>query len=418
MFALMYSQVRLARLLAHDVDVAAEERVHHDRDPAKRRIVSGRRPRLAVARHLGLQPVGILIEQMGQEIGPGTAGPLERPRVARRRDPDGKLRLHRARVDPDLDALSGTARRLDRVTAPEAAHHVERLEHRVVAPLVAIRRHREVVRVPARRHRDTDPAARQVVDKRPVFGDAKRMVQRQDDAAGHQPHAAGLARQRRLQHRRVRIQPAEIGVVPFRRPHAREAVPIGIPRRLDHQPVAVAAIRRLAAVEEHHAELRRRGRDGSRRARRLRPVNRGGSSPARQRQRGMHGPVFVSAVARADLTVGLLLPERHDRHLDECLRRDRRECRVGDAHAIQAQRPLAKQARAGGARQLDVRRRRQHRRLVDAVAVQEAAGRAALELPDRGATKQRDVGEPAAQHRMRLGARRDADGLGRLDLRG
>ena len=47
------------------------------------------------------------------------------------------------------------------------------------------------IRVPARRYGDADAPLGKVIDQRPFFGDANRVMQWQDDAAGAQLHASG-----------------------------------------------------------------------------------------------------------------------------------------------------------------------------------------------------------------------------------
>ena len=86
-----------------------------------------------------------------------------------------------------------------------------------------------------------DPALREVVHQRPLFGDADRVVQRQDDAAGADLHPLGDGGDRGAGDGRVGVQPAEGVEVALRRPDGGEAVPVGELRALQQEAVLVAA---------------------------------------------------------------------------------------------------------------------------------------------------------------------------------
>jgi hypothetical protein len=87
-------------------------------------------------------------------------------------------------MDADARCFPPAVRAFDRFAPPQAAQGVQRRQH-LFAPLaIALRRQDEVVSVPTRRDRKTDATPRQVVDHRPLFGNAQRIMERQDDTAG------------------------------------------------------------------------------------------------------------------------------------------------------------------------------------------------------------------------------------------
>ena len=81
--------------------------------------------------------------------------------------------------------------------------------------------------MPTRRAGYSDPAARQVIDHRPLLGDTQRILKRDNDTAGANLYSLGECRRRGAENSRIWIQSAERMKMPFRRPDRREAIVVG-----------------------------------------------------------------------------------------------------------------------------------------------------------------------------------------------
>src|SRR5207244_363062 len=131
-----------------------------------------------------------------------------------------------------------------------------------VSPVrVALRREREVARVPARREGDAGPPVREVIDDRPLLRDADRVMEREDDAPRADADARRRGGERRAGDGRVRVEAAEGVEVPLRRPDRAEAVRVGEASALEEEAVARSALSLGLRGEVEEAEVERaRGR--------------------------------------------------------------------------------------------------------------------------------------------------------------
>src|SRR5206468_9389594 len=99
-------------------------------------------------------------------------------------------------------------------------------------------------------------SARQIVDNGPFFGDANRILQRQDDASGADLRALSRCGNRGTRDRGIGIQTAKLVEVPLRGPDGAKAVRVGKPGALQKEPVLILGAS-LVAVEVEKAELHR-----------------------------------------------------------------------------------------------------------------------------------------------------------------
>ena len=197
---------------------------------------------MAVRGDVARQHLPVLTEQVGQHSGAEPTGGAEGVGRAGAGDPHRKFGLDRRREDADRLLLSGAVGELELLAAPEPPDSVDSVGHGAAAVRVVLRPQREVHRVPAGGERDADPAPRQVVDDRPLLGDAQRMVQRRDHAARADADPLGHGGDGGPGDGRIRVQAAERMEVPLRRPHGGKAIFVPELRAFDQQPVAITRI--------------------------------------------------------------------------------------------------------------------------------------------------------------------------------
>ncbi len=188
--------------------IPPDQRVQHQRHPTLARV-----PRLApclsVQCQLGTEFLDALPQQVGQHartnescltIGLGTP---------RRGQPDGQLRLHRARQCAHRYHAAIYPRELHCLAPPQPSHHVDVARHDRLVVAVRLRPQHEVVRLPPRRERHPSASPRDAVHHCPLLGDARGMMQRQHDAAAAHVHPVRDGSHRSARHCRVGIDAAE-----------------------------------------------------------------------------------------------------------------------------------------------------------------------------------------------------------------
>ena len=168
-----------------------------------------------------------LTQKVGQDMGANLARLAPGGRVARRGDPDLELRRNRARLCHHTEA-AGPGREIDLLAPPQTADLINPGEHggAVVGRGILGAQH-EIIGLPAACHRKARAPVGQVVDHRPIFGHARRVMQRQHDRPGPHPNAFRHRRDGRPGHAGVRIGAAKGVEVAFRRPDRAEPVTVG-----------------------------------------------------------------------------------------------------------------------------------------------------------------------------------------------
>src|SRR6202022_1330089 len=102
--------------------------------------------------------------------------------------------------------------------------------------------------------RDADPSVRQVIDQRPLLGDADRVVKLPHTTARPYLDVLGDGGDGGARHRGIRVESAKRMEMPFRRPDGFEPVPVCEPGALEPQAVLVAPLCALVAGEIEQAE--------------------------------------------------------------------------------------------------------------------------------------------------------------------
>ena len=220
-------------------------------------------PSRSVRRELLRQVCEVLSEHVRQDVRAEAAGKHEGIDAARGRDPDRRAGLDRAGEHRHVDRLACPVRDRHALPTPEAEYGLDRLGHDFSSPREVLRHEGEVVGVPAGCEGQSDTSARQLVDHRPVFRDAQRVVQRQHDAAGAEVHARRDGRKRRRGDRGVRIEAAEGVEVPFGGPDSGEAMLVCEAGTIKQQAVriprlAMTGMRREVEEAEFHHPFRAR----------------------------------------------------------------------------------------------------------------------------------------------------------------
>ena len=183
------------------------------------------------------QLVDIVIEQMRQQVRADLAGAAERLRTAGGGHPQRQLPLHRRRIGANRD------RRRRRRSSPRSRspRHSRRSvsipRNSVVAPVGIL------LRVAARSRPGSSPTRTTCRRVRPTGCRRPPTLRRSRSGlcSGRTTLPAirrtcvRLARERRVQRRRIRIEAAEAGEVPLRQPDAREPVRVGEARRLERR---------------------------------------------------------------------------------------------------------------------------------------------------------------------------------------
>src|SRR5689334_1502291 len=108
---------------------------------------------------------------------------------------------------------------------------------------VALREKSEIVRVPSRSERDSDSSTREIVDHRPFFSDANRIMQGRHDAARTQTYLLRRHRQRCMQNRRVWVERSEMCEVTLRHPNAGETMPVAESGAVDDERIFISGER-------------------------------------------------------------------------------------------------------------------------------------------------------------------------------
>ncbi len=243
----------------HRFPVGADEGVEHEGDPPRLGVVAVGGARLTV----GLHPRGDLLdglaEQVGEDVRPQAPGARERLVTTGGGDPDGDLRLQRPRQDAHLDLPPAAAADRHGLAPPEPPHGLDAAVHDLLAVGVVLGAEGEVVGVPAGGEGDADAPVRQVVDDRPLLGDAQRVVQGQNHAPGADVDVLGQRRQGRAGDRRIGIEAAEGMEVALGRPHRGKAVGVGELCPFEQEPILAGSRLRPVAREVEEAEGHRPG---------------------------------------------------------------------------------------------------------------------------------------------------------------
>ena len=240
----------------HGVFVFADKRVKHERYMPLPCMASPL-PGGAIQSQLVGQLVGGLSEQVRQQVTAHFPGLLESFGVARRRQPDGKLSLDRARQRLNRHRFTDRARECNGLATPEPPDHVDIAHHVSFAVGKSLGCNDKVVGLPAGGKRNADPALGNIVNKRPLFCHAYRVVQRQHTASCANFHARGDCGDGCAGDGRVGIQAAKGVEVALRRPDSMETMRICKLRTFHQKLVAVLGCRRVLAGEIKQAELRR-----------------------------------------------------------------------------------------------------------------------------------------------------------------
>ena len=217
---------RLADRFLHRSLVVAHEGVKHQRGLSVARV-AGLLPCLAVDREFLGKLLDALAEQVRQKVVAAFARHAKRLGVSGSSDPDREIFLHRARERLHLHGIARRAFVGPGLAAPERTHVLDLLEHERLTVGEVLRLNHEVVRLPACGEGDADAAVRQVVDHRPVLGDTHRVMQRRHAASRADLNVLGARRNRCADHRRVRVQSAEVVEVTLGRPHGFKTIAIG-----------------------------------------------------------------------------------------------------------------------------------------------------------------------------------------------
>ena len=162
---------RLAHEAAHLVDVAADERVQHQRDVAVAGVPGGAVRRRGRRRRSATRSSSLITEQVGEDVGAHPAGHREGVRAAAGGDPDRRRALDRRREHAHLDRR-GRRRCATGTDSPRHSARTVSMPSAISSrrSLEVLGREREVVGVPAGGERQPDAAVRQVVDDRPLLG--------------------------------------------------------------------------------------------------------------------------------------------------------------------------------------------------------------------------------------------------------
>ena len=215
--------------------------------------VAGCTPCIPIDGQFLRQFVHRLAEQMSQNSGPEGAGRPESIRRAGGGEPHRQTRLQRPRQGSHRESLFARTCELDILATPEALDLVYGIEHHCLAAKISRRQH-EVARLPAGRESNAHAAVRQVVHHRPLLGNARRVMQGTNHAAGTQADALGYHCQRGGGLSGIRVEAAELMEMPLRRPDRRESMPVGKAGAFQQQPVLVVP-GRVSTGEVHQAEL-------------------------------------------------------------------------------------------------------------------------------------------------------------------
>ncbi|HEU4535412.1 MAG TPA: fatty acid desaturase [Polyangiaceae bacterium] len=237
------------------VAVGAEEGVEHEGDLAAAGE-AGVRAVGAVLADLLLEIVEALAEQVGEQAEAAGAGVGDGADGAGARDPQGEVGLDGAGVDLGLDGVAVGVFAGVLLAAPELLHGLERLEHAVFALGVGVGGEHEVVGAPARGDGELDAPAGDVIDDRPLFGDAHGVVQGHDDAAGAQADALGDGGEGGADDGGVGVEAAPGVEMALGDPDGRVAVGVGVLGDLERQSVRVGALGAVSDVApEHNAKI-------------------------------------------------------------------------------------------------------------------------------------------------------------------
>jgi hypothetical protein len=107
------------------------------------------------------------------------------------RNPDRKLCLDRGRKHFDRDLRAGTVFHLHNIALPQLLHRFDIAKHHLFAPLVVLGKEGEIIGMPARGKGQANATMREVINNRPLFGHAQRIMQREHDTASTQLHMSG-----------------------------------------------------------------------------------------------------------------------------------------------------------------------------------------------------------------------------------
>src|SRR5580704_4151381 len=109
--------------------------------------------------------------------------------------------------------------------------------------------------MPARRESESNTAAGEIIDDRPFFSYANRVVKGQHNASGSNLYLPRGDSQGRAHYRWIRIKTSKIMKVTFWRPHRAKAVAVGKAGSLKEQPILIGADYRLVAREVEQTEV-------------------------------------------------------------------------------------------------------------------------------------------------------------------
>ena len=167
---------------------------------------------------LGLEIIGILAQQVGEHVDPEPRR-LERLGAPGAGQPDGQRGLEREREGAHRRRLPGAVGVSHRFPAPQRLDLLDRRGGHGPAVGVRVLPQHEVVHVPARGERHPGAALGNLVDYRPLFRDAGRMVQWRDDASRADANPLGHRGDGGARYGRIRIQAAELMKMTFRCPY-------------------------------------------------------------------------------------------------------------------------------------------------------------------------------------------------------
>ena len=166
---------RQAHGLAHAFIAVTHKRVQHQSDGSRARM-----PRFGPSHAIGADFFGhfgkSLPQKMGQHAATLSRCCRKSLRVTSGGDPHRNLVLHRSRQSRGLDHFTFVVGKFHSFAAPQGAHRVDAFQHDVFAVVKILRLQDEVVRLPTRSNCHARPAARQIVNQRPVFRRPHRMV--------------------------------------------------------------------------------------------------------------------------------------------------------------------------------------------------------------------------------------------------
>src|SRR5262249_15001032 len=157
--------------------------------------------------------------------------------------PDRQLWLDRTGENFDLDCIAGAALEGARLASPELTDDFNLAQHHFFAVAILLRREDKIVRMPSRSERDADATPREIIDYRPFFGDADRVVQREYDTSGPDLDTLCDGGNRSARHGWVGVETTKGMKVTLRRPDRGEAVLVGKHRPFKKKFIDIAARR-------------------------------------------------------------------------------------------------------------------------------------------------------------------------------